>query len=299
MQAPGEPKHSIASAMILMACASSMFPVSDSIAKYLVQDYHAIQVTWARYLFQFIILAATLGGPRITQRFATKRLKLQFLRGVLTVMATVLFITALRTTPVVDGITLLFTSPLFVVALSAPFLGERVGIHRWGAVLVGFLGVVLVLRPGAGVIQWGALLALSSAGCVGVFHIVTRILSRTDHPITTLLYMALTGFVLLSAVVPFFWKEPTWEAWLLFALAGLVSGFAHYGVITAIRWAPLSAVAPFTYSQIMSATLMGYFVFGNLPSGATVAGLAIIICSGLYVLHRERRTARASVKAAV
>lgn len=291
MQIAGEQKHSIASAMILMACASSMFPVSDVIAKYLVRDYHAIQVTWARYLFQLIILATALGGPRVLQRFATKRLKLQLLRGVLTVMATILFITALRTIPVVDGIALLFTSPLFVVALSVPFLGERVGFHRWAAVLVGFTGVLLVLRPGDGVVEWGALLALSSAACVGVFHIVTRILSRTDHPITTLLYMAVTGFLILSAAVPFFWTEPTLEAWFLFALAGLISGFAHYGVITAIRWAPLSAVAPFTYAQVMSATMMGYLVFGDIPGEWTVIGLATIIGSGLYVLHRERRVA--------
>ncbi len=291
MQEAGGSKHSIASAMLLMACASSMFPVSDVIAKYLVRDYHPLQVTWARYLFQFVILAIALGGPRIFQRFATRQLKLQLLRGILTVLATILFITALKTTPVVDGITLLFTSPLFVVALSVPFLGERVGFHRWAAVLVGFTGVVLVLRPGEGIIQWGAFLALGSAACVGVFHIVTRILSRTDHPITTLLYMALTGFLILSAAVPFFWTEPTLEAWVLFALAGLISGFAHYGVITAIRWAPLSAVAPFTYAQIMSATMMGYLVFGDIPGEWTIAGLAIIIGSGLYVLHRERRIA--------
>lgn len=295
MQELGGSKHSIASAMLLMACASSLFPVSDVIAKYLVRDYHPLQVTWARYLFQLIILVIALGGPRVLQRFATRRLKLQFLRGILTVLATILFISALKTTPVVDGITLLFTSPLFVVALSVPFLGERVGFHRWAAVLVGFTGVVLVLRPGEGIVQWGALLALASAACVGVFHIVTRILSRTDHPITTLLYMAVTGFLILSAAVPFFWTEPTLEAWVLFALAGLISGVAHYGVITAIRWAPLSAVAPFTYAQIMSATMMGYLVFGDIPGEWTIAGLAIIIGSGLYVLHRERRIA---VKAA-
>lgn len=297
MQGSEEPKHSIAAAMILMACASSLFPVSDVIAKYLVRDYHPIQVTWARYLFQLVILAIALGGPRVFQRFATRRLKLQLLRGVLTVLATILFISALKTTPVVDGITLLFTSPLFVVALSVPFLGERVGFHRWAAVLVGFTGVVLVLRPGEGIVQWGALLALSSAACVGVFHIVTRILSRTDHPITTLLYMAVTGFLILSAVVPFFWTEPTLEAWILFALAGLVSGVAHYGVITAIRWAPLSAVAPFTYAQIMSATMMGYLVFGDIPGEWTVAGLAVIIGSGLYVLHRERHAAATAAAA--
>lgn len=291
MQNAGETRHSTASAMILMACASSLFPVSDVIAKYLVKDYHAIQVTWARYLFQLIILAVALGGPRVLERFATKQLKLQLLRGILTALATILFITALRTTPVVDAITLLFTSPLFVVALSAPFLGERVGFHRWGAVLIGFMGVVLVLRPGEGIVQWGALLALSSAACIGLFHIVTRILSRTDHPITTLLYMAVTGLLILSAVVPFFWTTPSLEAWLLFALAGLVSGFAHYGVITAIRWAPLSAVAPFTYAQIMSATMMGYLVFGDIPGQWTVAGLVVIIASGLYILHRERRAA--------
>ena len=291
MGVEGESKHSTVSAMLLMACASSLFPVSDVIAKYLVRDYHPIQVTWARYLFQLIILAIALGGPRVLQRFSTRRLKLQLLRGVLTVLATILFITALKTTPVVDGITLLFTSPLFVVALSVPFLGERVGFHRWAAVLVGFTGVVLVLRPGDGIVQWGALLALCSAACVGVFHIVTRILSRTDHPITTLLYMAVTGFLILSVAAPFFWTEPTLEAWILFALAGLISGVAHYGVITAIRWAPLSAVAPFTYAQIMSATMMGYLIFGDIPGEWTIAGLAIIIGSGLYVLHRERRVA--------
>ena len=195
----------------------------------------------------------------------------------------------------VDAYTILFTSPLLITALSVPILGERVGIHRWAAVVTGFTGILFVMRPGAGLVQGAALFALLAAFCLALSNVVTRIIARTDHAFTTALYMATVGTALLSLLAPFHWRTPDWAAWGWMALSGLLGGVGHIGVIKSIQMAPVSAVAPLSYLQILSATALGYVVFGNLPDAWTLAGLAVIVGSGLYVFHRERRAARGAV----
>ncbi|MCX7355313.1 MAG: DMT family transporter [Alphaproteobacteria bacterium] len=287
--------NAILRAMLIMGCSVSLFPCTDAISKYLVRDYDVIQVTWARYLFHFLLLAVALGGFRALRWYRTRRLPLLVLRSALSVVATLVFIVAIKSIPIVDGYTILFTNPLLIVALSVPLLGERVGIHRWTAVIVGFTGILFVLRPGSDLLQLSALLALVAALCVALSNIITRIVSRTDHVLTTLLYMATVGTAMLTLLVPFHWRTPSWDAWALMALSGLLGGVGHFGVIKAIQMAPVSALAPLSYVQIISATALGYFVFGTLPDAWTLAGLTVIVGSGLYVFHRERRVARASV----
>ncbi|MHB1220194.1 MAG: DMT family transporter [Alphaproteobacteria bacterium] len=286
-------RHAVLRAMLIMGCSVSLFPCSDAISKYLVRDYDVIQVTWARYLFHFLLLAVALGGFRAVRWYRTRRLPLLVLRSVLSAAATLVFIVAIKSIPIVDGYTILFTSPLLIAALSVPLLGERVGLHRWAAVIIGFTGVLSVLRPGSGLLQVSALLALVAALCIALSNIITRIVSRTDHALTTALYMATVGTAMLTLLVPFHWRAPSWEAWGWMTLSGLLGGVGHFGVIKAIQLAPVSAIAPLSYAQIISATALGYFVFGNLPDTWTLAGLAVIVGSGLYIFHRERRAARA------
>lgn len=285
-------RHAVLRAMLIMGCSVSLFPCSDAISKYLVRDYDVIQVTWARYLFHFLLLAVALGGFRALRWYRTRRLPLLVLRSVLSAAATLIFIVAIKSIPIVDGYTILFTSPLLIAALSVPLLGERVGIHRWAAVIIGFTGVLFVLRPGSGLLQVSALLVLVAALCIALSNIITRIVSRTDHALTTALYMATVGTAMLTLLVPFHWRAPSWEAWGWMTLSGLLGGVGHFGVIKAIQLAPVSAIASLSYVQIISATALGYFVFGNLPDTWTLAGLAVIVGSGLYIFHRERRAAR-------
>lgn len=287
-------RSAVLRAMVIMGCSVSLFPCTDAISKYLVRDYDVIQVTWARYLFHFLLMVVALGGFRALRWYKTRRLPLLVIRALLSVAATMVFIIAIKSIPIVDGYAVLFTSPLLIVALSVPLLGERVGIHRWAAVIVGFTGVLFVLRPGSDLLQLSALLALVAALCVALANIITRIVSRTDHVLTTLLYMATVGTAALTILVPFHWRTPSWEAWALMALSGLVGGLGHFGVIKAIQMAPVSALAPLSYVQIVTATALGFFVFGTLPDAWTLSGLAVIVGSGLYVFHRERRAARAA-----
>lgn len=287
-------RHAVLRAMAIMGLAVSLFPASDAISKYLVRDYDVIQVTWARYLFHFLLLVLVLGGPKALRWYRTRRLPLLLLRSFLAAAATLIFIVALKTVPMVDAYTILFTSPLLIAALSVPLLGERVGIHRWAAVAIGFTGILFVMRPGAGLVQGAALFALLAAFCLALSNIVTRMVARTDHVLTTALYMATVGTALLTLLVPFHWRAPDAEAWGWMALSGLLGGVGHIGVIRAIQLAPVSAVAPLSYTQILTATALGYFVFGNLPDAWTLAGLAVIVGSGLYIFHRERRAIRAA-----
>jgi drug/metabolite transporter (DMT)-like permease len=275
-------------AMLLMSASVSLYPLGDAIAKHLTQTYPVVFVTWARYLFNFLILAVILGGPRIVRHYRTKQPRLQVARGTLAALSTMSFIAALHSITLVDAYALLFANPLIIVALSVPLLGERVGLHRWVAVLVGFTGVLIVLRPGGEFFAWGSLFALFSAFSVALINIMTRKLSATDEPMTILLYMATVGTLVLSLAAPFFWAEPTWDAWGLLFAAGFVGGLGHLGAITAIRMAPLSAVAPFSYVQSVTAIILGYVVFSELPDQWAILGMAVIVGAGLYLLRRER-----------
>lgn len=277
--------------ILLMVAAVSLFPASDAMSKFLTADYHALQILWLRHVVQLGMVLAMLAAGRRWSLMRTRRAGLQLLRGVLTVTATLLFIMALKFVPLVDAVTILFAQSLFMVALSVPLLGERVGPHRWGAVIAGFAGVLVVMRPGLGVVHWAASLALVCALSNALYQIVTRRLAETDSAITTFFYVSAIGVVALAPTMPFVWKDVSEAGWLWLLAAGLVGGLGHYLIIKAFDFAGASVLAPFNYAQIGAATLLGYFWFGDVPDRWTILGLAIVIGSGLYILHRERRAA--------
>jgi drug/metabolite transporter (DMT)-like permease len=192
-------------------------------------------------------------------------------------------------------VALQFSTPFFVAALSGPILGEWVRWRRWTAIIVGFIGVLVVTRPGPGSFQPAALLSLTGAVCYAVYALITRILARTDSNETTLFYSNIVGAAVLLPVVPFFWTTPT-EALviaLMFA-AGALGSFGHYLLIAAHRLAPAAVLSPFIYTEIVLVIVLGYLVFGDLPNRWTITGAAIVVASGLYILNRERQVRRNS-----
>jgi len=273
----------------LMCGAVACFAMLDTTAKYLNLYMSTLQVVWARYtgafLFPFIV-SNPWTRPGLTR---TNRPALQIARSVLLLASTLCNFLALRYLQLAEAIALVFSTPFFVAALSGPMLGEWVHWRRWTAITVGFLGVLVVTRPGAGSFQPAALLSLTAALCYAVYSITTRILARTDSNETTLFYSNIVGALALLPVVPFVWTTPSDPLVITLMVAtGAMGSFGHYLLIAAHRLAPAAVLSPFIYTEIVLVTAAGFLVFGDVPNRFTLTGAAIVVASGLYILHRER-----------
>ena len=273
----------------LMCCALACFSGIDSTGKFLNHYMDPLQTVWARYTSAFL-LAFALSNP-ITRPglVITNRPLLQIARSALLLLSTTLNFFALRYLQLDQALAILFSTPFIVAVLSGPMLGEWVGWRRWIAIGVGFIGVILVARPGAGGIHPAALLTVASAICYAVYIIATRLLSRSDSSETTLFYSNLVGVVAMLPLMPFVWTTPASPLVIvLMVLIGAFGSAGHYLLIMAHRLAPAGVLAPFIYSQIVWTTALGYLVFGDVPNHWTMAGAAIVIGSGLYLLYREK-----------
>jgi drug/metabolite transporter (DMT)-like permease len=280
----------MAAALILVAMA--VVPCMDGIAKYLSRDYPVVQIVWARYFFHFLLLCPVLLLRFPLASLRPKRAGLQVLRGGLLLVSTVLFFAAISVIPLADAIALVFISPLVVTALSPFLLGEKVGFHRYGAVVLGLIGALIVIRPGQGAFEAAALLAAGAGVVYAFYSILTRKLSGSAPALVTLGYTALLGAVFVSLVVPFHWVSPDLNGWLMMAAMGVVAAVGHYFVIKAFELAPASFLAPFGYSEIVMTTIIGYTVFGDFPDYLTWIGIFVIIASGVYITWREKVRAR-------
>lgn len=272
---------------MLMIGGVFLFACGEVLVKQLTADYHVVQIVWARYTFHavlFLILFARIGLHR---QIATARPALQFTRSVLLLVATACFFTALGYLPLADAVAINFVSPLLVCAFSIPILGERVGIHRWTAIAVGFAGVMMIIRPGLGTMHWAAALPLVTAVCYALYQILTRIAARSEDARTSLFWTSAVGMVIASAAVPFFWQAPDAAGWTRMVAIGLLFGLGHYLLIRGLAMAPASTLSPFNYTQIIWATGFGYVFFGQLPDQPAAAGALVVIASGLYVWRRE------------
>lgn len=259
----------------------------DTLAKYLSLIYPVPMVAAWRYGVHLLVLALVL-GPRLGHLLRTEQPWMQAGRSVLLYVLTILFITAITLIPIADGTAIMFVAPILVTALSVPLLGEKVGMRRWAGVLVGFIGALIVVRPGSGLFGTGSFLALGAAFCFACFQISTRILSRTDHALTTLFYSSVGGTVISLAVLPFFYEAPAWEHVPLLVLLGIVGAVSHFALISAFVHAEAAAVTPFTYTSLIWTTLLGFVVFSEFPDNWTIFGAFIIAVSGVYIHYRER-----------
>jgi drug/metabolite transporter (DMT)-like permease len=293
---PHDASHERASRLTgiaLMCGAVACFAMLDTTAKYLNLYMSTLQVVWARYtgafLFPFIV-SNPWTRPGLTR---TNRPALQIARSVLLLASTLCNFLALRYLQLAEAIALVFSTPFFVAALSGPVLGEWVHWRRWTAIAVGFLGVLVVTRPGAGSFQPAALLSLTAALCYALYSIATRVLARTDSNETTLFYSNIVGALALLPVVPFVWTTPSDPLVIALMVAtGAMGSFGHYLLIAAHRLAPAAVLSPFIYTEIVLVTATGFLVFGDVPNRSTLTGAAIVVASGLYILHRERAVRR-------
>jgi drug/metabolite transporter (DMT)-like permease len=274
----------------LMCCAVASFACLDAMAKYLGNHMPVPQVVGVRYASAFLIALMFSNPFNRPGLLRTGRPGLQLGRSVLLLGSTVFNFMAFRYLQLDEALSILFSTPFLVAILAGPVLGEWVGWRRWTAIGVGFLGILVVVRPGLGGLQWAALLSLASAFCYAGYSITTRMLSTTDSSQTTLFYANLLGFAVMVPVLPFVWTwPPSWIDWVLMVTVGAFGAGGHFLLILAHRNAPASVLSPFIYTQIVWATTFGYLVFANVPNHWTVAGAGIVIASGLYLLNRERK----------
>jgi drug/metabolite transporter (DMT)-like permease len=274
----------------LMCGAVACFSLLDTTAKYLNLYMATLQIVWARYTGAFLfplIVSNPWNRPGLLR---TGQPALQIGRSFLLLGSTMCNFLALRYLQLDEAIAIIFSTPCLVAALSGPMLGEWVRWRRWTAIGVGFIGVLVVARPGTGAFQPAALLSLVAALCYALYSIVTRRLARTDSNETTLFYSNLVGVVALMPVVPFVWTTPTDPIVIaLMVASGAMGSSGHYLLIAAHRLAPAAVLSPFIYTQIVQVIILGYLVFGDVPSRWTLLGCAIVVASGLYILHRERK----------
>jgi len=265
-----------------------LFVSMDVSAKYLVQTYDVVQVVWARYFFHMLILLIVL-APRIRRLAVTGHLKLQLFRSVLLLGTTLSFFTGLRFVQMADASAIMLASPIVVTALSMPILREHVGARRWVSVLIGCIGALVIIRPGTGMMQAASLFPLAAAMFFGAYQISTRFLSQSESILTTLLYTAVIGAIVMTFAVPFFWQTPTTFDWMVMILLAVFGGLGHFTMIKALTIAPAATIVPFTYTNLIWATLFGFIFFDDLPDQLTIIGASIIVSSGLYIFHREHR----------
>lgn len=278
----------LAIGMVLLAVA--LFSVMDALSKLMAVRIDPVELVWGRYLVILVLLLPPLlRQPRL---LVTARPGLQLLRGVCVLGAALFFIAGLARLALADATAIGFASPLLVTALSIPLLHEQIGVRRWSAVAVGFLGVLVVIRPGSGAVGPAALLPLVSAACWALSIVATRRMGSADRPATTLFHSTLVGVALSGAALPLVWRPLSAVDWAMMTAMGLLSAGGQYLLIAALARGAASLLAAFSYSQMVWSTLVGFIVFGTIPVSWTWLGVALIIASGLYIAHRERVRSR-------
>jgi drug/metabolite transporter (DMT)-like permease len=273
----------------LMCGAVGCFSFLDADAKYLGRHMDVLEVVWARYTCGFVLAFVWTNPLNRPGMLHSARPALQIGRSTLLLASTVLNFFAIKYLQLDQALTITFSTPFIVAALAGPVLGEWVGPRRWFAIGVGFLGVLVVTRPGFNAIHPAALLSAGGALCYSAYALATRILARTDSTETTLFYSNLVGAVVMLPVVMAVWTTP--DNFLIGSLmlaAGALASLGHYLLIFAHRLAPASVLSPFIYSQLAWTVALGYVVFTDVPNRWTMAGAGIVVASGLYLLYRER-----------
>ena len=274
-------------AIILNASAWMIVPVMDAYAKFLSSSMDVLQITWARYFFTVVF---TLSLMLIFYRQSlvwSKKPLLQLIRGLILVFSTYLFFYSISFISLPKALTLAFVAPLIVTALSPFFLKEKVGIRRWTAVSIGFIGTLIVIRPGFIEFNLATFAALGNGICYGFYLILTRKLSSSDNPLLTLLFTGTVGAIILSLFMPSVWINPTSNQWIMMAIIGLIASVAHLFLILSLKYADASKLAPLGYTEIITNILISYYFFHELPDNWTYLGLFIIVLSGLYISRRE------------
>ena len=278
---------------IIFSLLGWMFlPVMDGFAKYLSDDLPILQITWARYFFTVAFVFPIMLFFYKKQLVWSDKPKLQIFRGLILLSANICFFYAISVISLAKALTLAFIAPLIVTAFSPILLGEKVGFRRWTAVAVGFIGSLIVIRPGFLEFNLASVAALATGFFYGFYLIITRKLSTSDNPLLTLLITGMVGALLVSLIIPFYWVKPTLNQWSLMAGIGVFACIGHLFLILSLKYADASKLAPLGYTEIIPNVIIGYYFFNELPDNWTYLGLFIIVLSGLYISRREYHLSR-------
>ncbi|MDC3257706.1 DMT family transporter [Candidatus Pelagibacter sp.] len=264
-----------------------MLPIMDGFAKYLSADLPVLQITWARYFFTVAFTFPIMFFFYRNQLKWSDKPKLQIIRGLILLIANICFFYSISVISLAKALTLAFVAPLIVTAFSPMFLGEKVGFRRWSAVVIGFVGSLVVIRPGFVEINLASLAALGTGIMYGFYLIITRKLSTSDNPLLTLLLTGVVGAVIITCMMPFVWVKPTLNQWSMMAAIGIFACIGHLFLILSLKYADASKLAPFSYFEIITNIIIGYYFFSDFPDNWTFLGLFIIVLSGIYISRRE------------
>ena len=267
--------------------AWAVLPVMDGMAKHLSTEIHFLEVVWGRYFFMvaisvpitFVFFKKHLSWP--------KNINIQLARSIFLFLSTILFFYAISVISLAEALTLAFVSPLIVTLLSAILLKEQVGYRRWTAVIIGFIGAIIVIRPGFNEISLATFAGLGTGIAYAFYVITTRKLSSIDSPLLTLIFTGLSGAIIISIIVPFVWITPNYTQWLFLIGLAAVGTLGHFFLILSLNFAEASKLAPFAYFEIVTNIIIGYYFFGDLPDRWIWIGLIIIVSSGVYITTRE------------
>ena len=275
-------------AIIAMLLGAAVLTTNVAVLKWLTNSYHVGQILFCRGIFISLPLAFLIWKAGGLKSLRSVNPKGHAVRAVLVIVGIFLFVSGLAYLPIADAIAISFAGPLFITALAQPLLGEHVGWRRWSAVLTGFIGILLIVRPGGGVVQWAVLFPLTASLAGALRDLLTRHLSSQETTVA-ILFSTTLGVILASLVtIPFVWVPVPLVDWGWFALSGFLVGFAHFLMIETFRYGEATLVAPFKYSGVIWAGLLGYLIWGDIPDFITIVGVSILVLSGIYILHREQ-----------
>lgn len=265
------------------------FAVMAALAKIATESYSVVEVVFFRNLFGIIPPLFILVSTQQWDLLRTNHLAGHFWRGTLGIASMALIFTSVSMLPLADYTAISFTAPLFVTALSGIVLGERVGLHRWGAVIAGFIGILIICHPTGDFFSLGVIAAIASAFLVAIISLLLRQLGKTENPTTTVLYFSIISMLYSLIPLPFFWETPNLAGFALLASVGIVGGFGQHFITRAYVMAPVAVIAPFSYASIIWASLLGWLIWDDFPTLYVLAGSLVVISSGLFILYQETR----------
>jgi drug/metabolite transporter (DMT)-like permease len=271
-----------------MLTAMFAFAAMDGVSKILAQSLPIPQILWVRYIFYTAFVALTLRRIGLRNTLQSRQPWLQLGRALLIVVENGVFVLAFTLMPLADMHAIAAASPLIVVALSVPLLGEQVGIRRWLAIIAGFVGVLIIVRPGFQTLDWSFAVAVTGTVMWAVYQILVRMCARTDSSDTTWAWTAIVGLFATSTIGPFVWIWPDAQGWALLLAIAILGTLSHLALIKALGYAEAGALQPYSYTLLVWAAVVGFIMFGDVPDRWTIAGALVVIASGLYAWHRER-----------
>jgi drug/metabolite transporter (DMT)-like permease len=285
MQNPPRPLIGIG----LMLGAMASLPFIDVLAKFLGQQgVPVLQIVWARLMFGAAVTLPFALRHTTPKGLFPKRPFYHALRASFLILATFTFFLSLQYLPIADALAIFFVQPLVVTVLSALILKEHISPTRWAAVAVGFIGTMIIIRPGFAALNPGSLLALAAGTFLAIYFVMTRRISGQAPAMLTTFQTNATGAALLSLITPLVWLPPTPNQWLMFASLGTIATFGHFLIVRAYDFAEASLLAPFAYTEMIVATFVGWYFFNDLPDRWTILGVSILIACALYISYSER-----------